>query len=499
LGTADAISVGMTQRQVFEFDDFRIDSGQFLLTKAGNSTPITPTVFRILLALLENAGQVVTKDALITYVWPDSFVEEGNLNRNISTLRKALGERPSDHRYIETIPKTGYRFIAQVKTSAYQPPMVAPRNTDAVAALPIVGRDQERQQLRKAFELARDGKGGLVSITGDTGMGKSALIDVFLQDLYKDAQTFYLARSCSSESLTEAEPFVSWIEALSGIAKESAVSEIMQREAPTWYREITHTGSGVAPQMKRELLDFCEQISTVHPLVIVIDDFQFSDNGSVDLLLYLATRLESTRTLLIVCYRPVDMRIAHHPFLQVRSDLLSRGVCTEIALPFLDRNHIKEHLELHVPNAVFAADFPDFLQAKTEGNPLFLREFLRHRDRRSDVLQNLFEARLHRLDDTHRQLLVTASVQGREFDSAVLATSMQMNPEDVEESLHELHETFGWITRVREEQLADGKYTVRYRFVYAFCQEACYASLVPSRKASLNTSLAEAFLTYYGN
>jgi predicted ATPase len=330
-------------------------------------------------------------------------------------------------------------------------------------------------------------------------MGKSALVDVFLQDLYKDAQKFYLARSCSSESLTEAEPFISWIEALSGIAKDPSVSEIMQKEAPTWYREITHTGSGVGPQMKRELLDFCGQVSTVHPLVIVIDDFQFSDNGSVDLLLFLATRLESLRTLLIVCYRPVDMRIAHHPFLQVRSDLLSRGVCTEIALPFLDRNHIKEHLDRHVPHAAFAADFPDFLQAKTEGNPLFMREFLRHRDNRSEVLQNLFEARLHRLDDTHRQLLLAASVQGREFDSAVLASSMQMSPEDVEESLHELHETYGWITRIREEQLADGKYTVRYRFVYAFCQEACYASLVPSRKASLNTSLAEAFLTYYGN
>ena len=489
----------MTQRQIFEFDDFRIDSGQFLLTKGGHSTPITPTVFRILLALLENPGQVVTKEELISCVWPDSFVEEGNLNRNISTLRKALGERPSDHRYIETIPKTGYRFIAPVKTTAYQPPVGVPRNGDAAPALPVVGREDERQRLRKAFELARGGRGGLVSITGDIGMGKTALIDAFLQDLLEDAQAFYLARSRSSESLTEAEPFISWIEALSGIAKEPSVADIMQKEAPTWYREIMHTGSGVTPQMKRELLDFCGQISTLHPLVIVIDDFQFSDNASVDLLSFLATRLESTHTLVIVCYRLVDMRITNHPFLQVRSDLLSRGVCIEVPLGFLDRDHIKQHLELQAPNATVDPDFPDFLQAKTEGNPLFLREFLRHRDSKSEVLRNLFEARLYRLDDTQRQLLLTASVQGREFDSAVLATSMQMSPEDVEENLQELHETYGWIHRIREEQLTDGKYTVRYRFVYAFCQEACYASLAPSRKASLNASLAEAFLTYYGN
>jgi hypothetical protein len=76
---------------------------------------------------------------------------------------------------------------------------------------------------------------------------------------------------------------------------------------------------------------------------------------------------------------------------------------------------------------------------------------------------------------------------------------MHMNPQDVEESLGDMHEIHGLINPIREEQLTDGKFTVRYRFVYAFCQEACYASLAPTRKASLNASLAEAFLTYYGN
>ena len=93
---------------------------------------------------------------------------------------------------------------------------------------------------------------------------------------------------------------------------------------------------------------------------------------------------------------------------------------------------------------------------------------------------------------------MTASVQGREFDSAVLAKSLQMATEDVEESLHELDEIYGLIRRIREEELSDGKFTVRYRFVYALHQEACYGSLAPTRCASLNASLAEAFLTYYG-
>src|SRR5204863_3170373 len=105
----------LTKRRIYEFDDFRVDTGQFFLTKAGRTQPITPTVFRILLILLERAGEVVNKEELMKHVWPDSFVEEGNLNRNMSTLRKALDEKPCDHKYIETIPKTGYRFIAPVR------------------------------------------------------------------------------------------------------------------------------------------------------------------------------------------------------------------------------------------------------------------------------------------------------------------------------------------------------------------------------------------------
>src|SRR5207244_7772715 len=117
------------------------DSGQFVLSRAGHAQPISPTVFRVLLILLEHAGQAVAKEELMKYVWPDSFVEEGNLNRNVSTLRKALDEKPCDHRYIETIPKTGYRFIAPVRRIDYQPPRGTVRKTITRSSSEIVERD----------------------------------------------------------------------------------------------------------------------------------------------------------------------------------------------------------------------------------------------------------------------------------------------------------------------------------------------------------------------
>jgi predicted ATPase len=201
----------------------------------------------------------------------------------------------------------------------------------------------------------------------------------------------------------------------------------------------------------------------------------------------------------IVCYRLVEMKIKGHPFLQVRFDLLSKAACTEIRLDFLNRWQIEEHLTREHPNGRFPKDYAEFLHARTEGNPLFIHELLAERKSLSESILNIIWAKLDRLEDTNRQLLVTASVQGREFDSAVLATSRQMKSEDVEEALRGLDEVHGLIQRVREEELPDGKFTVRYRFVYGFYQEACYASLAPTRKASLNASLAEASLTYYRN
>jgi hypothetical protein len=94
-------------------------------------------------------------------------------------------------------------------------------------------------------------------------------------------------------------------------------------------------------------------------------------------------------------------------------------------------------------------------------------------------------------------LLVAASVQGREFDSAVLTRSLSKKAEDVEERLRSLDEIHGLIQRIREEQLPDGKCSVRCRFVYEFYREVCYGFLAPTRKASLNAALAEALLTHY--
>jgi pimeloyl-ACP methyl ester carboxylesterase/DNA-binding winged helix-turn-helix (wHTH) protein len=103
-------------KHLYEFGPFRIDPVERLLLLANDPIPLTPKVFDTLLILVENGGHVLGKDELMQKVWPDSFVEENNLAQNVSILRKALGENaPAGIKYIETVPKRGYRFVAQVK------------------------------------------------------------------------------------------------------------------------------------------------------------------------------------------------------------------------------------------------------------------------------------------------------------------------------------------------------------------------------------------------
>lgn len=99
----------------YEFGPFRVDPVRRILLRDSGPVALSPKAFEMLLALVENGGEVLEKDELMQRVWPDQFVEEANLTVNMSQLRKALGERPDEHRYIVTIPGRGYRFVASVR------------------------------------------------------------------------------------------------------------------------------------------------------------------------------------------------------------------------------------------------------------------------------------------------------------------------------------------------------------------------------------------------
>jgi pimeloyl-ACP methyl ester carboxylesterase/DNA-binding winged helix-turn-helix (wHTH) protein len=133
---------------VYEFGAFRLEIAERRLLCKGRPVPLTTKVFDTLRVLLERSGRLLTKDELMQSIWPDSVVEENNLNHNISVLRRALGEQATGQSYIQTVPRVGYRFVADVKQSAPTAAIQAP-------ALPVAAAHTLRQTIR--FCTSADG------------------------------------------------------------------------------------------------------------------------------------------------------------------------------------------------------------------------------------------------------------------------------------------------------------------------------------------------------
>src|SRR5512136_59210 len=104
----------MTRIAIYQFGPFHLDAGEHRLLRHGVEVPLQLKAFETLCILVERAGRLLTKEDLLSQVWPGTMVEENNLNKNISLLRKALGERATGECYIETVPRVGYRFNAPV-------------------------------------------------------------------------------------------------------------------------------------------------------------------------------------------------------------------------------------------------------------------------------------------------------------------------------------------------------------------------------------------------
>ena len=135
--------MGRPREQSYEFGPFKLDPAEHLLLRDSEAVSITPKSFDLLVALVENRGHLVTKEELMERVWPDSFVEEANLSVKMSELRRALGEAPSANRYIETVPRRGYRFVAEVTKL----------NGETLGHLAV---DQEPEQSEQTDQIASD-------------------------------------------------------------------------------------------------------------------------------------------------------------------------------------------------------------------------------------------------------------------------------------------------------------------------------------------------------
>ena len=404
------------------------------------------------------------------------------------------------------------------------------------AARHIVGREKERAEAHAAFESVSTGRGLILTVAGEPGIGKTTFVEDFIAELDASGKSYIIARGICSERLAGAEAYLPLLEALdSSLHGEASqwAARVMKQVAPTWFIQVAPLSLGDSSaerllgervsqeRMKREFGALLQEVSRLRPLILFIDDLHWADVSTIDILAYLAGRFETMRVLIVVTYRPSDLLLAKHPFLQIKPELISHGACREIRLEFLGRAEIERYLALEFPGHRFPAELPALIHARTEGNPLFMSDLARYlRDRGVIVKQaetwrlarslpeieqmmpesvrGMVERKIAQLGEDDRRLLVAASVQGYDFDSAVIAKALAIDPGEVEERLERLDRVHALVRFIAEDEFADRTLTLRYRFVHLLYQNALYAMLRPTRKASLSAAVAQALLGHYG-
>jgi predicted ATPase len=411
--------------------------------------------------------------------------------------------------------------------------------TAVAARRRTVGREKERDALRHAFAEMTAEQGCFAALAGEPGIGKTSLAEDFLAEIAAGPHHPVIARGKCSERLAGTEAYMPILEALDNLihgGSGEAFTSVLKQTAPVWFVQVAplSTESTTALQMhedvksasqermKRELGVLLQEISRVRPVVLFLEDLHWADVSTIDVLNYLGGRLSGMRVMVLVTYRPSEMMLARHPYLRIRSDLEASGVLRDLPLEFLTRDDVDHYLALEFPEHRFVPDFGALVYSRTEGSPLFMVDLLRYLRDRGALIQNdgrwelarsiaeierelpdsvraTIERKIERLDERDRKLLVAAAVQGHEFDSAIVADAIGADPADVEEQLDDLVRVHAMIRKVEDRELPDHTLSVRCRFVHVLYQNALYASLQPTRRASLSGKVAQSMVTHAGD
>ena len=399
-----------------------------------------------------------------------------------------------------------------------------------------VGREKERSEFRAAFQSSTTGRGRLLCVEGEPGIGKTTLVEDAISELAHAASPFTVARGRCSERLAGTEAYMPILEALDSLLHgegSESTARALKLLAPSWYTQIApvspnQSASQVDPRaggsqerMKRELGAFLQEISHQKPLILFLDDLQWADASTVDLLAYLAARFDVLRLLIVAAYRPSDLLLVKHPFLSLKLEMTGRGLCQVVAIEFLSLLNVEQYLTLELSNPELTPELARLVHAKTEGNALFMVDLARYlRDRgvlveaagrwilarpfpdvEKDLpasVRGMIERKIGQVRDQDRRVLIAASVQGYEFDSAIVAQALGTDPAEVEERLEFLDRVLSFVQRVAEQQFPDRTLSVRYRFVHLLYQNVLYGILQPTRRTELSGMVAQALLGHYG-
>src|SRR5438552_8122842 len=382
----------MAAGAVWRFGAFWLDVSNAQLWKEEQTLSLKPKALAMLRHLIEHAGQLVTKEALFQAVWPDTVVSEAVLTTCMREIRQVLGDEAKAPQFVETVHRRGYRFIAPLTTTQpvqgskfkVQSPRSAIRTQHS--AIGMVGRETELEQLYGWLEKALSGERQLVFVTGEPGIGKTTLVEAFLQSLESRVQrlasgsqnvplstfqtldprrqtldsSLWIGRGQCIEHYGAGEAYLPVLEALGRLCREPGgkrLVELLNQHAPTWLVQMPallspaelevlqrKVAGTTRERMLREMAEAVEVLTVERPLVLWLEDLHWSDYSTLDWLTYVARRREPARLVVIGTYRPVEVIVQEHPLKGVKQELQQHGHCQELPLGSLSEAAVGEYL-----------------------------------------------------------------------------------------------------------------------------------------------------------
>ncbi len=509
------------------FSSFRLDTVDECLWRHRHDEdderiPLTPKAFAVLRFLIEHAGDLVTEDELLAAAWPRVCVQPEAIKTRIHEIRKVLGDDPKNSRFIETLPRRGYRFIAPVSetfaaTAAVELP--SPR---------LVGRERQLEELRACLERTLANRREIVFITGETGIGKTTLADAFTRRAAVELSGIRIVRGQCLEGHGSKEPYYPVLEAIGQLcraAEGATLVPILSTLAPTWLvqfpdlvareqrerfqQEILGTTRG---RMLREIIEALEAFSSEKPLLLVLEDLHWADPFTVDFISTLARRRGTGKLMLVATYRPVDITLAEHPLNMVKQDLLVHQLCREIALDPLTEAQVAEYMALEAAGAPAPAGVAALIHRYSEGNPLFMVASLDHMIHRNLIavengawrlkvplesidmeppasLRQMIELQIERLSVEEQRVLEIASVTGVSFTVHANALEATVSADEFESVCEDLARRQLMLRRANHFQ--DGAISDRYEFVHVLYRNIFYLRQTSARRAKLERRIGE--------
>ncbi|HUI21776.1 MAG TPA: AAA family ATPase [Methylocella sp.] len=525
------------------FHEFRLDPANALLWRGGDRVALPPKPFEVLCCLAARAGQLVTKDELLDAVWSNLHVTESSLSVSINALRVALGDDPKRPRYIETVTRRGYRFIAPVVPS-HRRESGQPLETKALAPLARavprprwwVGRLGPLEELDRVLSHAIAGDRQVVFVTGEAGIGKTALIEMLVERI-AGRGIGVLAGHCVEHFGTD-EAFLPFIEALQagcGSGNGPLLLRMLRDHAPTWLAQMpgfldaedraalqSEVFGATRERMLREFCEFVEILSLERPWVVLVEDLHWSDYATLDVLSRFAWRDQKASVLMLVTYRPGDVIAGDHPTRTVHQELQIHGRCRELALDRLSFPEIEQYLTLRFGQATITQALAGRVFQRTGGHPLFVVSLIDY-----FVAQRvIFEAEGHwclapdetassagiprdlremiahqtdRLEFGERRLLEAASAACGEFSAAMLGRALDRDIPEIEQICEGLARKGQVLISAGVAEWPDGTVAGRYAFSHALYQEVLYQRLAPGQRIQLHRRLGQRLEEGYGS